>query len=123
MSDNFDARLVSVEKDVEHLKKESVLHKDIGELLSPMKEDLLLQGTALKQLAQDMSKLSEGQLKTNDTVNAVLKSYDDNLLAQAKAWSVGNVFKITVTVCGGVTAMSGVAALFYALIKFIIRQP
>lgn len=114
-----EERLVKVESEVGHLKDQTVFKQDIATLLTPMQNDLLLQGESIKQLAKDMSELSESSIKTNTTVDSLLRTYEKSLLDREKAWGLPNVFKVTVMISGGITGIAAACAVVYAIIKFV----
>ncbi len=126
MSENVrqdDSRLIRVEKDVEFLKENSVFHRQILEMMAPIKEQLLTQGKTIEQLGIDMSELSLSSQKTNETVDSVLKTYDQMLLRQAQAWGLSNVIRVMGTACGVITGIGGVGVLLYAAVKFVFKLP
>lgn len=118
----LEPRLVGLEKDVEHLKAQTVMKNDVLEMLAPMREELLLQGVAIKDLAANVSKMATSNLKTDERVQGILESYEKTLLADAQRWSISNVFKNVVIAAAGLTSLGGFTVGVYAALKFFFQK-
>lgn len=144
MSDAIETRLQSVEttvaliqRDVGYIQKSTVERADMARVLNewrdeqitPIREEQSKQATAITQLAKDMSTMVQANETTNTTLNGVLKTYNDNLIATAKAeterarqFGVANVLKIAVIIAGGFTAICAALVTFYAIARWVISN-
>jgi len=129
MSENFEPRLVAVEKDIEYLRRSVVDHNAVVKLIEPIREEQAKQASAITDLARDMSLMAAANKTTNETVQGVLKTYNDGLVAAAnaekerlKSATVGAVFEKASKTLAQFTAAGGGIVLLYAVARWILTN-
>jgi hypothetical protein len=129
MSNEIEPRLVAVEKDVEYLRRAAVDQAAVAKLIEPIREEQSKQSTAISQMSHDISSMAQSQKKTSDTLDGVLKTYNDGLIAAAKAeteraksQSIGAILTKAAVVSGSLVGLSGGVVLIYAIANWVLTH-
>lgn len=93
MSDNHEARLISVEKDVEFLKGQAVQKEHVRVMMEPFMIEQTVQGKRLDKLTDNLERQTATSEKLSEKIESILEDFHKSLIAQAEARQIGNIIK------------------------------